>query len=228
MNNVILEIRDLRKIYNEGKIKTEVLKGISLRFYENEMTAVVGSSGSGKSTLLHILGTLDRPTSGEIIFRGENISAWGSNRQAEFRNTRLGFIYQFHHLLNEFTAEENAAMPLMIRGESRAKALLKSRELLRAVGLEHRLSHRPSELSGGERQRVAIARALVNSPELVLADEPTGNLDFRTADEIFNVMKKMHGEFGTAFVVVTHDRELAGRFERVIEIRDGQVCGDNE
>jgi lipoprotein-releasing system ATP-binding protein len=223
MNNVILETKDLHKIYNEDKIKTEVLKGINLKLCENEMVAIVGSSGSGKSTLLHILGTLDRPSSGEVIFRGESISGWTSNRQAEFRNSKLGFIYQFHHLLNEFSAEENAAMPLMIRGESGAKALLKSREMLKAVGLGHRLSHRPSELSGGERQRVAIARALVNSPELVLADEPTGNLDFRTADEIFNVMRNMHSELGTSFVVVTHDRELAGRFDRVIEIKDGLV-----
>jgi lipoprotein-releasing system ATP-binding protein len=227
MSNVILEVRNLTKIYDEGRIRTEVLRGISMCVFDREMVAVVGSSGSGKSTLLHILGTLDRPTEGEVLYRGEDVARWSANRQADFRNRRLGFIYQFHHLLNEFTAEENAAMPLLIGGTPPGEALARSRELLEAVGLGHRLSHRPAELSGGERQRVAIARALVNGPDLVLADEPTGNLDFRTAEEIFGVMRKMHQDLGTSFVVVTHDRELAANFSRTILIRDGRICGND-
>ncbi len=223
MSKVILKINDLHKIYEEGSIKTEVLKGINLEIYDDEMTAIVGSSGSGKSTLLHMMGTLDQPTSGEILFDGQSITNWNSNQQAEFRNRRLGFIYQFHHLLNEFTASENVQMPLLIAGVSKEEAQSKALDLLGKVGLEHRVDHKPSELSGGERQRVAIARALVNSPSLVLADEPTGNLDFKTAEEIFAIMCKMHEELGTAFVVVTHDRELAERFDRKIEICDGQV-----
>ncbi|MBQ8706710.1 MAG: lipoprotein-releasing ABC transporter ATP-binding protein LolD [Succinivibrionaceae bacterium] len=226
MSDVILEIRDLRKVYDEGKIRTEVLKGVSLAVREREMLAVTGSSGSGKSTLLHIMGTLDRPTSGSVLFRGEDIGRMGSRQRADFRNMRLGFIYQFHHLLGEFTAEENAAMPLLIRGLKPSEALAQARRMLDKVGLSHRLAHRPSEMSGGERQRVAIARALVNSPDLILADEPTGNLDFRTAEEIFGVMCDMHRELGTSFVVVTHDRALAERFSRRIEIRDGRVACD--
>lgn len=223
MSKVILEIRDLHKIYEEGTIKTDVLRGINLKIYDDEMTAVVGSSGSGKSTLLHIMGTLDQPTSGEIIFDDEPVSSWNSNQQAEFRNRRLGFIYQFHHLLNEFTACENVQMPLMIAGTERTVSQKKALELLDMVGLSHRVNHKPSELSGGERQRVAIARALANDPSLVLADEPTGNLDFRSAEEVFSIMRKMHEVLGTAFVVVTHDRELAQRFDRKIEISDGRV-----
>ncbi len=223
MSNVILEVRDLHKIYDEGKIKTEVLKGIDLTICEREMVAIVGSSGSGKSTLLHILGTLDRPTSGEILFRGSSLASLSLSAQAEFRNSKLGFIYQFHHLLNEFSAEENAAMPLLIQGMKPKDALKRAQGLLEAVGLSHRLHHRPSELSGGERQRVAIARALVNNPDLVLADEPTGNLDFKTANEIFALMQQMHQQMGTSFVVVTHDRQLSQRFQRIIEIHDGRV-----
>lgn len=223
MSKVILEIKNLHKIYSEGAIKTEVLKGINLKIFDNEMVAIVGSSGSGKSTLLHMLGTLDQPSSGSIYFEDQEISNWSSNQQAEFRNKKLGFIYQFHHLLNEFTACENVQMPLLIAGCSNNKAKVKATELLKMVGLEHRIDHKPAELSGGERQRVAIARALVNSPSLVLADEPTGNLDFKTAEEIFTIMCKMHNELGTTFVVVTHDRELAERFDRKVIICDGQV-----
>lgn len=223
MSNVILEVRDLKKSYQEGKIATEVLKGINLKIYEKEMVAIVGASGSGKSTLLHMLGTLDRPTSGEILFKEQDLSKWSSNQQADFRNKNLGFIYQFHHLLTEFTALENVAMPLLINKIKEKEAYERSCEMLKLVGLEARIEHKPSELSGGERQRVAIARALVNNPALVLADEPTGNLDFKTAQEIFALMQEIHQKITTVFVVVTHDRELAEKFDRKIIIRDGVV-----
>lgn len=226
MNNAILEVKNVTKIYNEGSIKTEVLKGISLNIYQNEMVAIVGSSGSGKSTLLHMLGTLDNPSSGDIIFEGEKINEWSTKRQAEFRNKKLGFIYQFHHLLGEFTAIENVMMPLLISKIKEKEARQRSEKILGLVGLEHRVDHKPSELSGGERQRVAIARALVNEPKLVLADEPTGNLDYQTAQEIFQVMSNMHKTLGTSFVVVTHDRELSEKFSRRIVIRNGVVCDE--
>ena len=222
-NKVILEVRDLKKSYHEGKITTEVLKGINLQIFEGEMVAIVGSSGSGKSTLLHMLGTLDRPSSGQILFKDEEISQWSSNRQADFRNHSLGFIYQFHHLLNEFTAVENVAMPLLICKVNQKEAYERAEQMLGQVGLSGRMDHKPSELSGGERQRVAIARALVNNPDIVLADEPTGNLDFKTAGEIFELMREIHRRITTVFVVVTHDRELAQKFDRRIEIRDGMV-----
>lgn len=222
-NKVILEVKDLKKSYHEGKITTEVLKGISLQIFEGEMVAIVGSSGSGKSTLLHMLGTLDRPSSGQILFKDEEISQWSSNRQADFRNHSLGFIYQFHHLLNEFTAVENVAMPLLICKVNQKAAYERAEQMLGLVGLSGRMDHKPSELSGGERQRVAIARALVNNPDIVLADEPTGNLDFKTAGEIFELMREIHRRITTVFVVVTHDRELAQKFDRRIEIRDGMV-----
>ena len=223
MNNVILEVRNLKKSYQEGKIVTDVLKGVDLQIFEGEMVAIVGASGSGKSTLLHMLGTLDRPTSGEILFKNEEISRWSSNRQADFRNKCLGFRYQFHHLLTEFTALENVAMPLLINKVKHREAYERAAEMLKLVGLESRVEHKPSELSGGERQRVAIARALVNNPDVVLADEPTGNLDFKTAQEIFALMQEIHKKITTVFVVVTHDRELAERFDRKIEIRNGVV-----
>lgn len=222
-NKVILEVKDLKKSYHEGKITTEVLKGINLQIFEGEMVAIVGSSGSGKSTLLHMLGTLDRPSSGQILFKDEEISQWSSNRQADFRNHSLGFIYQFHHLLNEFTAVENVAMPLLICKVNQKEAYERAEQMLGQVGLSGRMDHKPSELSGGERQRVAIARALVNNPDIVLADEPTGNLDFKTAGEIFELMREIHRRITTVFVVVTHDRELAQKFDRRIEIRDGMV-----
>ena len=210
-NKVILEVKDLKKSYHEGKITTEVLKGINLQIFEGEMVAIVGSSGSGKSTLLHMLGTLDRPSSGQILFKDEEISQWSSN------------IYQFHHLLNEFTAVENVAMPLLICKVNQKEAYESAEQMLGLVGLSGRMDHKPSELSGGERQRVAIARALVNNPDIVLADEPTGNLDFKTAGEIFELMREIHRRITTVFVVVTHDRELAQKFDRRIEIRDGMV-----
>lgn len=220
---LLLSCQGLTKTYREGKLETPVLRGVDLELAPGEMLAVVGSSGSGKSTLLHLLGALDNPTSGQVLFNGEDIHQWSSRQQAVFRNRELGFVYQFHHLLGEFTALENAAMPLLIAGEAVKSASAKAAAMLERVGLGHRLDHKPSELSGGERQRVAIARALVNGPKLVLADEPTGNLDHKSADSIYALMCELNADLGTAFVVVTHDRALAARLHRRISLVDGLV-----
>ncbi|MDW3203383.1 lipoprotein-releasing ABC transporter ATP-binding protein LolD, partial [Vibrio sp. 1865] len=200
---------DIRKVYREGSLDTEVLKGVSFDIDKGELVSIVGSSGSGKSTLLHILGALDDATQGEVDFLGQNLSALSSNKQAALRNKHLGFVYQFHHLLADFTALENVAMPLLIGGTKVTEAKQAAKALLEKVGLSHRMDHRPSELSGGERQRVAIARALVNKPDLVLADEPTGNLDHNTALAIYDLMRELNKESNIAFLVVTHDNELA-------------------
>ncbi|PWC22250.1 lipoprotein-releasing ABC transporter ATP-binding protein LolD [Brenneria roseae subsp. roseae] len=224
MNDLLLlQCNNLCKRYQEGKLSTDVLRNVSFEMHSGEMMAIVGSSGSGKSTLLHLLGGLDSPTSGEVIFKGQSLSRLSSGAKSELRNRELGFIYQFHHLLPDFTALENVAMPLLIGHVPTAQAQDKAREMLAAVGLEARSHHRSSELSGGERQRVAIARALVNSPSLVLADEPTGNLDQRTADTIFELLGELNVRQGTAFLVVTHDLQLAGRLSRQLEMRDGQL-----
>ncbi|MGL4752947.1 MAG: lipoprotein-releasing ABC transporter ATP-binding protein LolD [Aeromonadaceae bacterium] len=220
---LLLSCQGLTKTYREGKLETPVLRGVDLELAPGEMLAVVGSSGSGKSTLLHLLGALDNPSSGQVLFNGEDIHQWSSRQQAVFRNRELGFVYQFHHLLGEFTALENAAMPLLIAGEAVKSASAKAAAMLERVGLGHRLDHKPSELSGGERQRVAIARALVNGPKLVLADEPTGNLDHKSADSIYALMCELNADLGTAFVVVTHDRALAARLHRRISLVDGLV-----
>lgn len=189
--------------------------------------AILGSSGSGKSTLLHLLGGLDTPTSGEVIFNGKKISSLSTSDRAELRNQKLGFIYQFHHLLPDFTALENVMMPLLIGGMTRMKTKQKADEMLAAVGLSHRVNHRPAELSGGERQRVAIARAIVNEPALVLADEPTGNLDLHNADVILNLLLEFNQQKGTAFLVVTHDLRLASRLTRQLKIRDGYLQNEH-
>ena len=220
---LLLSCQGLTKTYREGKLETPVLRGVDLELAPGEMLAVVGSSCSGKSTLLHLLGALDNPSSGQVLFNGEDIHQWSSRQQAVFRNRELGFVYQFHHLLGEFTALENAAMPLLIAGEAVKSASAKAAAMLERVGLGHRLDHKPSELSGGERQRVAIARALVNGPKLVLADEPTGNLDHKSADSIYALMCELNADLGTAFVVVTHDRALAARLHRRISLVDGLV-----
>ena len=225
MSNILLRCQDLVKTYREGELETPVLRGINLTVMQKEMLAIVGSSGSGKSTMLHLLGALDTPTSGTVLFEQQDIYQWNGQQQAQFRNRELGFVYQFHHLLGEFTALENVAMPLLIGGMAVKKALQMATDMLGRVGLSHRISHRPAELSGGERQRVAIARALVSEPHLVLADEPTGNLDHKSATAIYELMCQLNRELGTAFVVVTHDRELAGKLHRQVHMVDGALVG---
>ena len=223
MNKILLQCDNLCKRYQEGNVQTDVLHNVSFSIDEGEMMAIVGTSGSGKSTLLHLLGGLDTPTTGDVIFSGQPMSKLSSAAKAELRNQKLGFIYQFHHLLPDFTALENVAMPLLIGKKKTAEITTRALEMLKAVGLEHRASHRPSELSGGERQRVAIARALVNNPRLVLADEPTGNLDAKNADSIFKLLGELNQSQGTAFLVVTHDLQLAKRMGRQLEMRDGHL-----
>lgn len=225
-NSVLLQCDNLCKRYQEGKVQTDVLHDVSFSINAGELMAIVGSSGSGKSTLLHLLGGLDSPTSGDVIFNGQPMSKLSSSAKAELRNRELGFIYQFHHLLPDFTAMENVGMPLLIGKHKPDETKQRALDMLKAVGLAHRSNHRPSELSGGERQRVAIARALVNNPRLVLADEPTGNLDARNADSIFELLGELNVRQGTAFLVVTHDLQLARRMSRQLEMRDGRLTSD--
>lgn len=225
-NSILLQCDQLCKRYQEGSVQTDVLHNVSFSMKPGELMAIVGSSGSGKSTLLHLLGGLDTPSSGDVIFNDRPLSQLSSSAKAELRNRELGFIYQFHHLLPDFTALENVAMPLLIGKKKPAEAQQRAMEMLAAVGLEKRGHHRPSELSGGERQRVAIARSLVNNPRLVLADEPTGNLDARNANSIFELLGELNVRQGTAFLVVTHDLQLAKRMSRQLEMRDGRLTQD--
>lgn len=224
----LLQCHNICKTYREGSLDTQVLKGVSFDLKKGELVSIIGSSGSGKSTLLHILGALDDTTQGEVTFLDQNLSKLSSNKQAKLRNQHLGFVYQFHHLLADFSALENVAMPLLIGGAKTAKAKEAAKALLDKVGLSHRMDHRPSELSGGERQRVAIARALVNSPDLVLADEPTGNLDHKTALAIYDLMRELNEQSGTAFLVVTHDGELASKMDRQLHMQDGLLLNVEE
>ncbi|WP_261881798.1 lipoprotein-releasing ABC transporter ATP-binding protein LolD [Vibrio pelagius] len=223
-----LKCRDIRKTYREGSLDTEVLKGVSFDIEQGELVSIIGTSGSGKSTLLHILGALDDASSGSVHFLDQDLAALSSNKQAKLRNQHLGFVYQFHHLLADFSALENVAMPLLIGGVKPSQAKKEAAALLDKVGLSHRVDHRPSELSGGERQRVAIARALVNKPSLVLADEPTGNLDHATALSIYDLMRELNREYNTAFLVVTHDGELAAKMDRQLHMQDGLLVDVNE
>ncbi|MGF1772226.1 lipoprotein-releasing ABC transporter ATP-binding protein LolD [Vibrio maritimus] len=221
MSNPLIACRNIRKTYHDGAVDTEVLKGVSFDIEKGELVSIIGSSGSGKSTLLHVLGALDEASEGSVEFLGQSLLDMGGNQQAKLRNQHLGFVYQFHHLLSDFTAVENVAMPLLIGGVKVSQAHQEASDLLERVGLGHRLKHRPSELSGGERQRVAIARALVNKPDLVLADEPTGNLDYATALSIYDLMRTLNREYGTAFLVVTHDNELAAKMDKQLHMQDG-------
>ena len=220
MSEAVVACHGLKKTY-QGPQPVPVLMGVDLEIRRGERIAIMGRSGSGKSTLLHLLGGLDAPTAGQVFIEGRAFSEMGEAERARTRNGSIGFIYQFHHLLAEFTAAENVAMPLFIRRMDRTQALEKAKRALEEVGLGARLEHQPGELSGGERQRCAFARAMVTEPACVLADEPTGNLDSHTAEDVFEAMLRMSASHGTAFVIVTHDAGLAGRAERVLELNEG-------
>jgi lipoprotein-releasing system ATP-binding protein len=222
-NDLVLGCTGLGMVYAEGKLRTPVFDGLELGIGKGETVAIVGASGAGKSTLLHLLGGLDTPTAGEVFVVGQKMSELSDTARGKLRNRALGFVYQFHHLLPEFTALENVMLPVLLGGANVPEAERRARELLEAVGLGHRLEHKPGELSGGERQRAAVARALVNRPACVLGDEPTGNLDEKTAANVFDQMLELNREQHTSLVVVTHDRRLARRLDRVLELREGKL-----
>lgn len=223
MSNDVIRAEALGKTYAEGKMHTPVFDGLDLQVAAGETVAIVGASGAGKSTLLHLLGGLDVPSSGEVYVAGQKMSALSDSARGALRNRTLGFIYQFHHLLPEFTALENVMMPVLLGGGDIKAATAGARELLESVGLGHRLEHKPGEMSGGERQRAAVARALVNQPGCVLGDEPTGNLDDRTAATVFGQMLELNRARATSLVLVTHDRSLARKLDRVLELREGRL-----
>ena len=222
-NNIVLKCTNIGKSYRDGSLNVQVLKNLNLEVKEGEGISIIGSSGSGKSTLLHILGGLDKPSEGKITLMNRDISDMSQRKLGELRNNYLGFVYQFHHLLPEFSALENVMMPLLIGKKNKAEAETQAADMLEKVGLKQRILHRPSELSGGERQRAAIARALVTRPKCLLADEPTGNLDRKNAQNILDMMMDLKTELNTSLIVVTHDDELAIRFERVMTMQDGYL-----
>ncbi len=226
-NQTVLSCQSLSKSFVDGGLQTEVLRGIDLSVQASDRLAIVGSSGSGKSTLLHLLGGLDTPTEGDVFIKGQAISKLSVTALSRLRNHALGFVYQFHHLLPEFSAVENVAIPLVIAGKKPSLAEKEAAELLSRVGLSHRLSHKPGELSGGERQRAALARALITKPACLLADEPTGNLDHRTAEGIFDLMMDLNAQSGTALVIVTHDIGLAKRMDKTLMLMDGELASAN-
>ncbi|OFN23439.1 lipoprotein-releasing ABC transporter ATP-binding protein LolD [Neisseria sp. CP9] len=223
MNKVVLKCDNVSKSYKDGQLNVNVLNQLRLEVLEGQSVSIIGSSGSGKSTLMHILGGLDKPTSGSVVLMGQDLSQLGQKQLGLLRNQYLGFVYQFHHLLPEFSALENVMMPLLIGKMKKAEAEQRAVEMLEKAGLKKRIQHRPSELSGGERQRAAIARALVTRPKCLLADEPTGNLDRKNAQNVLDMMLDLKSELNTSLIVVTHDDELAGRFDRVMLMHDGRL-----
>ncbi len=225
-NIEILRTKNICKSYFMAKQEIPVLKGIDLTIFSGEMTVIIGPSGVGKSTLLHILGALDRPTIGNVFLNDEIVFDMDDNKLAQFRNVTIGFVFQFHYLLPEFSAEENVAMPGMIMGKSRKKCLEKSAGLLKELNLEHRLNHKPGELSGGEQQRVAVARALMNDPQIILADEPSGNLDLKSSESLHQILWQLAHEKGQTIVVATHNQELTAKADRIIEMYDGTINED--
>jgi len=223
MSDAFIEVRQLFKTFGNGTKRVDVLKGIDLVIRPRETLAIVGASGVGKTTLLHILGTLDRPTSGKVLYDGKDVFTLDERALALFRNRQVGFVFQFHHLLPEFNALENTMLPCLIQGISKKEALSRAEAILTLVGLKERLSHRPGEMSGGEQQRVAVARAMVLEPRVLLADEPTGNLDTRTGEAVFDLLQELNRDKGLTLIIVTHNMKLAGRLSRQIQMVDGRT-----
>ncbi len=221
----LIQVQQLFKSYGNGTKRVEVLKGVDLNFFRGEKAAIVGASGVGKTTLLHVLGTLDRPTGGKIFYEGKDIYALNEKELALFRNREIGFVFQFHHLLPEFSALENTMMPCLIQGIPKKESAYRAEAILTLVGLKERLSHKPGELSGGEQQRVAVARALVLEPKVLLADEPTGNLDTKTGESVFDLLQELNQIKGVTLIVVTHNLKLAGKLTRQIQLIDGKASG---